>query len=43
MAVLNKEDPESSRLVFLLDLAAIHLRAQLPSFEEFLSRYPDDL
>lgn len=43
VAVLSKEDPESSRLVFLLDLAAVHLRAQLPSFEEFLSRYPDDL
>ena len=36
-------ESEPGRLAFLLDLAAVHLREESGSFEEFLSRYPDDL
>ncbi len=34
---------EPDHLVFLLDPAAVALRAECPSFADFLSRYPDDL
>ena len=37
------DNGEPSNLAFLIDLVAVHVRAQCDTFEEFLRRYPGDL
>ncbi len=37
------DNGEPGNLAYLIDLAAVHLRAQCDTFEEFLRRYPGDL
>ena len=43
VAVAPAGQREPDHLVFLLDPAAVVLRAECPGFEEFLRRYPDAL